>query len=140
MPIDASLTDGSITVDLGGDVIWANEFTWNAVAQQVRFGVDGTPVIEYLFPNRGAQPITLECGWLPRAEVDKLIQLRDRAAQAVMTLQLCDGRHIDVFFSHHEGAPLSTNPVVPRPDYTNVPDPDWYITTLKLFDGAYGPY
>jgi len=135
----ATLEDTSIplTVTLGEDCVWKDQWDWTPVPQKVRLTIDGTAVVETIAPNSATQPITLHCSWLNKATVDDLIQLRDRADQTVMTLTLCDGTTKSVLFSHHKGIPIKVRPTLERPDYVNIPDPDWYDVTLNLFD-AYG--
>ena len=121
---------------LGADVVWTNEHEWSGVKQSVRHAVDGTAIVEWIYPMQGARPVRLECGWLGAAVVAQIVAMRDDPGQATMTLALCDGLTMQVRWAHQDGPPVQTVPTVPRPDYTSVPQPDWSIVALELFEAA----
>jgi hypothetical protein len=135
---DATIEDFSIplTVNIGNNVIWGDEWDWTPIPQKVRQTIDGGAVVETLGPASTLQTITLKCNWLSKAKVDQLVQLRDRTTQSVMTLTLCDGRTKDILFSHEKGPPVQVVPVMERPDYTAAPNPDEYDVILNCFDAT----
>jgi len=136
----ANLSDPVIplSTDLSEDCIFENEWAWTPVPQSVRLALDGTATLENISPLAATQPIILDCSWLSKDKVDKLIQLRDRATQNIMTLTMCDGTTKDVVFDHESGEPVEVIPHVLRPDYINVPDPtqDWYQVRLRLLNAT----
>lgn len=129
---------GALTVNLGSDCIWEDEFKWTPISQSVRKAIDGTCIVEIINPTDAAQLITLECGWQPMSVVENLITIRDRDGdeQLLMTLTLCDGRTKTVLWDHAKGEPLQIVPVLPRPDYAGQLSPDWYTVRLFLFDAT----
>jgi len=129
-----------LELNLGPDCIWVDEFSYSrSVTQTVRLTLDGTAVIEYLGLPAAGVPLTFECGWHTKATVDQLVTIRDRAVaqQLTMRIMTCDGRYKYVVWDHGRLEPVEIRPVLPRPDYDNVPNPDWYDVKLYFLD-AFG--
>jgi len=84
------------TLELPGNLYWADEFAWAGAAQSVERTVSGGAVVESQLLAYG-QPITLTGAWATRAEV---LALNDMQAQpaTVRTLTLNDGSTRAVLF------------------------------------------
>jgi hypothetical protein len=110
--MNATLTDNVIplSVNLGDQCVWTDEWAWTPVPQKVRYAVDGTMVVETISPHAAGQPITLSCSWQGKNNIDNIKTLRDRVNQAVMTLVLCDGQIKSVVFNH-EQIPVEIVPI-----------------------------
>lgn len=126
---DTTLTVGSTTVDLG-DLLWADEFAWQPVAQQVDRSLTGALLIQAAALLAG-RPVTLtggadDRGWISRAT---LLQCTAWAAVPgqVMTLAW-RGSSYSVIWRHQDGA-IEATPVDPRTD--DAADDD-YRVTLRL--------
>lgn len=132
--INSTLVDSSIplTVTIGKQVVWVDEWDWTPVSQSVRLTLDGTLVIETLSGLADGRPITLEVKKLTKSVIDSLILLRDRTPpQTSMTLTLPNTETHTVYFRHHEGVPLVVEPIMKRPDYST--GYDFFNCTIKLF-------
>lgn len=131
---DATLVDTVIpvTVNLGQDVEWIDEFDWSPMPQQVRSTLDGAIVVETLGNISAGQTITVKCGWHNRSTIDDLIDIRDRSVQTQMTLTLCDSRAFTVVLAFHLGPPVKITPHLVVPEYTDAENryADWYDVTL----------
>ena len=136
--VDCTLVDTGLplSITLGKDVIWGNEWDWTGVPQKVRKTLNGAAVVETLSPNSATQPITLKCGWQRKSVIDQLVSMRDRTDQTVMDLTLCDGRVKEVLFDHEGGNPVEVTPIVEMSDYTDTASPDYFEVTLYLFDAV----
>jgi len=121
-------------IDLGIDASWIDEWNWTPYAQTVRKALDGSLVIERISPAADGRPITMFCSWVSKAIVDAVVALRDSMVQDCMTITVADGREFNVLFRHHDGPPVIVTPVLERPDYINVPDPDYYDMTINLIE------
>ena len=131
--INASLAETSLplTVILGKEATWVDEWDWTPVPQVVRKTLDGTLVVETISPQADGRPITLEVKNLAKATVDSLITLRDRSTpQTEMTLTLCDTNTHTVYFRHHDFPPIEVKPIMKRPDYTR--GADYWDVLIKL--------
>ena len=136
--VDCTLIDTGLplTINLGKDVIWVDEWDWTGVPQQVRLAIDGAAVVETLSPQSATQPLTLKCGWQTKTTVDQLVTMRDRTDQTVMDLTLPDGRTKEVLFEHHKQPPIDVSPVVEMPSYDEPESPDWFDVVIHLFDAV----
>lgn len=115
-------------MDLGGNVVWMDEFDWSPVGQSCEVAGDGALVVEHTSTPRGGRPLTLHCGWQTRAVVRTLVALRDALPQTWMELRLDDGREFQVLFRHEAGA-LSA---VPVQRLVVQEETDMYDVTLNL--------
>ncbi|MFZ5466588.1 MAG: hypothetical protein ACOZAI_04935 [Pseudomonadota bacterium] len=127
-----TLTDGTTTLTLPGDLDWTDEYEWTPVAQSApRYSVDGR-----LFVIKGTKqagrPITLQSGddraWISRADVDQLHAWASVAGQQ-LTLTL-RGVARTVMFDH-AAAPVEAQMVMFYGD--PVPE-DRYTITLKFLE------
>lgn len=122
-----TLAYGAITITLTDDMLWADEYAWNAVEQQRSYSLTGALVVDVATKVAG-RPITLtgsdRSGWIARSVLDALYTAAGIAGQAfVLTLR---GVAHNVMF---DADPINAEPVF------DVRDPeagDWYIATLKF--------
>lgn len=126
-----TLSDGSTTVDLHPDLMWADEYAWNPVLQTADRSITGALVI---MPAQmvGGRPITLQpeddsSSWMTRETIDVL---RNWAAGAGQVLQLTlRGTTRNVVFRHQEGVALEAHPVV---HFSDMEPADFYLATLRF--------
>lgn len=130
--------DLPLTVSLGYDVEWTDQFEHSPVPQIARKTLTGTTVFETLFPNSSGQKITLKCGWFTQTIVNQLLQIRDRVTQSSMQLTLCDGTvFTDVLLAYHLGPPVIIVPHLIMPDYGELDaDAEYFDVTLVLMDAS----
>ena len=123
------ITLGAVT--LPGDLIWADEFAWNPVAQSSEYSLTGVPIINESVKQAG-RPITLEAKdsgagyvWVLRSTVLALRTLAETPGWTG-TLTLADTRTFSVGF-REEG-------VLADPVRFIAPlgESDAYTLTLKL--------
>jgi len=113
----ATLTDGTTTVTFGY-TLWIDEDDWTPIPQSIVKSIDGSLIREILPGYDSGRPITLRCEFEGQYKLDQLRTLRDRVSQTDMTLTLEDARVFTVGFRHHEGPPVNSTPLNPRPDMT----------------------
>ncbi len=125
------ITLGSVT--LPGDLKWADEFAWSAVARSAEYSLTGALIVEEATKQAG-RPITLEGKsesqgyiWLERSVI---LALHALVATPLWTgtLTLADGRTFSVMF-RDDG--LSAEPVLHQ-NHTAALDSLPYTFTLKL--------
>lgn len=121
-------------VALPDDVIWTDEFDWTPIGQSVEVDVTGGLVVEYA-PGRSGRPITIRAEWIALSVLRDLEALRDAGVQNTMVLNLSGGRVYDVLFRHFEGPPLSVEPIVERPEYSESDgSPDFFNVMIRLME------
>lgn len=124
-----TLTIAATVLELPRDLVWADEFDYSPVGQQIEPTLTGALVIQEGVLQAG-RPITLEGGdnfaWIRRAD---LVVLRNTtlAAGTTMTLTLHDGRSFPVIWSRGD-SPISAQPIYPTP----IPDAQTYYNGLRL--------
>ena len=99
---------------LPDDLIWVNEFDWNAVEQSVERSLNGALLVQEMAKQKG-QSIELNgenSGWLTRAQVLEL-QLMAQSPNKIMTLILADGREFSVIFDR-SAPPVFAEPIFPE--------------------------
>lgn len=111
------------SIELDDQFEWADEFDWDAVAQEQERSLTGALLVQEGVKLHG-RPITLKSSggvWTPLSVVRQLEALRDQRLK-VMNLVLPDGREFPVIFNRSNGAPLKATPtfrtVNPSPDET----------------------
>lgn len=124
---DTTLTVGGTSVNLGDQLLWADEFAWNPVSQQVDPSVTGALLIQTSVLLAG-RPITLaggqdQRGWISRAA---LLQCQAWAAVPGQVMALAyRGTTHTVIWRHQDGA-IDASPVDPRTD--DAADDDYRVT------------
>lgn len=125
------LSNGTQTIELHPDLLWADEFGWQPVEQSVERTITGALVVMPAL-RVGGRPITLQpeddtSGWMTR---DTIEQLRNWAAgpgsQFVLTLR---GTPRNVVFRHQDGPGLDAKPVV---HFSDMDIGDFYLATLRF--------
>lgn len=100
-----TLSDGSVTINLPGDMLWDDHFGWSPVVQQVGYTLSGALVVESAVKQSG-RPITLRSGenfaLVKKASVDHL-QSWAGVAGKLLTLN-AHGENLTVLL-RHEDAP-----------------------------------
>jgi len=128
-----TLSDGTNTITLPGDMLWQDEYTWQPVVQEVAHSIAGALVVESATRLAG-RPITLtgddDMAWVERGTLQ---QLRAWAATPgkTMTLTLTDGRQFAVVWRHQDAPALEARPVLHRAPA--IAD-DEYVVTIKLME------
>lgn len=125
-----TLTNGTVTVTLPDDLVWADEFAWQPVEQTVQRSLTGALIVQAQ-ARTGGRPITLAAesdsvGWVDRATVEALEALASVPAPS-LTLTLRGVAHA-VLFRHQDGA-IEARPVV---GYSDVQSTDPYHLTVRL--------
>lgn len=127
-----TLSDGVTTLDLSPDLLWSDEFTWQAVEASVTRTWTGALVVQNTARVAG-RPITLEgdapnVGWLTRTQLE---QCHGWASIPEQMLALTyRGVNRTVFFRHQDGA-IESTPVVP---FNDVQPGDFYVVRLRLME------
>lgn len=125
-----TLQRGVTIVTLPDDLLWSNEFAWNAVEVQRRFSIAGALITDVGTKQVGRQ-ITLQGGqdyaWVARADVLTLAGWADEAPQD-MTLTY-RGVEYTVQFDYGFQQPIAAEPVI---DYADPDNTDTYALTLRL--------
>lgn len=128
-----TLADGTSTITLHPDLLWADENDWHPVEQTVERSVTGSLIVQVASRTNG-RPITLQpedegSAWMTQATLDSL---RNWAAVPgkVMTLTM-RGIARQVMFRHQDGAAVPATPVV---HYSDVLSADYYRVTLRLME------
>lgn len=114
---------------LPDDLIWVNEFDWNAVEQSVERSINGALLVQEMAKQKG-QSIELNgenSGWLTRAQVLKLQELAD-SPNKIMQLTLADGRTWSVIFDR-SSIPIIAEPIFPE---AVIDDDALYSVVLRL--------
>lgn len=133
MSTPITLSDGVITLDLPGDMVWHEHFGWSPVVQQVGYTLTGALVVETATKQAG-RPITLSTGadfaWITKAVADQLLAWAEIPGKT-FTL----GAHGAVYsvMMRHDDPPAveatllaeGKNPLVAA---------DWMRVTLKLME------
>lgn len=124
-----TLTHLSTTLPLAEDMLWSDEFSWQAVQQNQQYTIAGALVVEAAAKLAG-RPITLSAGedfaWVPRSTLDTLRTWALLPAQTFTLLYR--GVTHSVMFDHAAGA-LDAQPVIDYSDPTNTDD---YAVTLRF--------
>lgn len=122
------------SVELGDQLEWVDEFTWDAVAQEQERSLGGQLLVQEGLKIHG-RPITLRSGggeWTPLSVVRQLEVLRDQRLR-VMPLVLPDGREFNVIFNRVDGPSIEAESlfrnVLPTPE-------DDYLLTIRLITVA----
>lgn len=127
-----TLSDGTKTVELHPDLLWADENNWFPVEQKVQRTLTGALIVSTATRIAGRpytlQPEDASSAWLPRAELETL---RQWAAGAGQVLQLTlRGQVHDVIFRHQDGA-IDAEPIQHMSDTASG---DWYLVTVRLME------
>lgn len=128
-----TLSTGSASVDLDPDLYWSDEFSWQAVRQQVDTTITGALVVQQGVMQAG-RPITLQpeddsSAWMSRAAVEQL-QAWANTPELTLTLTGLRGVSRSVIFRQQDGA-LVAAPVLHLSD---VDAADNYRVTLRLME------
>ena len=128
-----TLSDGTTTLTLHSDLLWADENQWHPLQQTAQRTITGALIVSVTALTAG-RPITLQpednsSAWMTRATV---AQLRNWAAVPGQTLTLTLGGTVrTVIFRHHDGVAVEATPLV---HYSDNNDADWYLVTLRLME------
>lgn len=113
------------TLTLPDDLWWEDETDWTPVAQTVGYSTTGSLLID-LATKLAGRPITLvgdeSTAWITRSTALALMTLAADPGK-VMTLVI-DLRSFQVMFSHENGKPIDTEPLV---RISPPADDDYYI-------------
>lgn len=127
-----TLTNGATTLALPDDLLWADEFAWQEVAQNKRYSITGRLIVESALRVKG-RPITLagneNHAWITRVNLLTLLAWKAIPGQ-VFNLVLRSEPVRTVQFDHEAGA-IEAAPVV---DYADPTAADNYIVTLKFIE------
>jgi hypothetical protein len=126
-----TLADGTTTITIPDDLLWADEFAWSPVEQSLERGLTGSSIIQVGTKTNG-RPITLApdadgVGWILRSVLDALYGFAAVAGK-VMTLTYRGTAH-QVIFRHQDNGPVEASPVIP---YSDVQPTDYYRVTLRF--------
>lgn len=126
-----TLQYGVTTITLHDDMLWVDEFDWQATVQRAARTIAGSLIVESHARTKG-RPVTLAAGadyaWMPRSTVLALYAAADLPGQKfVLTLR---GAAYTVQFNLEAGA-LEAQPVV---DYSDPDATDWYVVTVRLLE------
>ena len=126
-----TLTYAATTLDLPDDLLWTDEFDWQAVEQRTEYSITGALIVESKAKQSG-RVITLAgddaSGWIPRSMLVTLRAWSLLPAQA-FTLVLRGGTYT-VAFDQPRGA-VAARPVA---DYSNPDGTDYYVPTLRFIE------
>lgn len=124
-----TLTKGADVLTLPDDLLWTDEFSFEALAAQSGYSVGGALIVDEAAKLTG-RPITLEAGdqhgWITRATLLTLEAWRALPGQG-FTLNYRGVDHA-VRMDHERGA-LSARALI---DYSNPQAGDFYVVTLRF--------
>ncbi|MBB4845031.1 hypothetical protein HNP55_003577 [Paucibacter oligotrophus] len=128
-----TLTVGTTSVALPGDLYWSDETAWHPVAQSVERSLTGAAIIS-IQARSGGRPITLEppvalASWMPRFTIELLKAWADQPGQQ-MTLTL-RGMARTVIWRHQDGEVMVARPVQ---HFDDVQPDDAHTATLKFME------
>lgn len=116
-------------VELPEDLLWQDEFAYDAVAQSLTRFEGGGLLVEETALQAG-RPITLagdvQSGWILRTALLAVGSLA-AAANTTYELVLNDGRTFNVIFARPK--PISAEPIIP---YSTPASGDFYAVTIRL--------
>jgi hypothetical protein len=126
-----TLTYASTALTLPDDLLWPDEYAWQAVEQRAQYTITGALLVESAAKQAG-RPLTLQGGgnwaWLDRTTLETL---RAWAALPAQTFSLLfRGVTYSVVFDQPNGA-ISATPVV---DYSDPTTTDYYVVTLRFIE------
>ncbi len=126
-----TLSDGTTTLTLPGDLDWTDEYEWTPVVQDAGYSLTGALIVESGTKQAG-RPITLQSGddraWISRADV---VQLHAWASVAGQQLTLTLRGVARTVMFDHAAAPVEAQMVMFYGD--PVPE-DRYTITLKILE------
>jgi len=123
------------TIVLGGvtlnpNMVWAERYFVQSIAQSVKTTLGGAPVV-FAVPLRKGQELTLlaseNFGWLQKSVVDQLVVLAS-VPGAIYSLEF-GSQTMSVVFAHHNPPALQMTPFVPRIVHEAT---DYFIGQIKL--------
>ncbi len=126
-----TLTYGATTLTLPDDLLWTDEFSWQAVEQRTEFSITGALIMEAAAKQAG-RPVTLAGsqtrGWVTRTTLQTLKAWAALPAQA-FTL-VVNGGSLAVAFDQARGA-VEAEPLFAL---VGVDANDDYIPTLRFIE------
>jgi len=129
--LSITLTDGDTTIELPGDLQWADEFDWSPVEQEAEHSIAGALIVQQGVKLKG-RPITLQSGsgaWIQRDELLALQAYYFSSGQQ-LTLSLW-GNDYTVMFERPAGLKAVEVLRVANPDNDH-----FYTVTLKFIEVA----
>jgi hypothetical protein len=126
-----TLTRGVTVLTLPDDLLWPDEYEWQAVEQRTQYTITGALIVEASAKQAG-RAITLQGGvdyaWIERTALETL---RTWAGYAAETFVLSyRGASFDVAFDHPRGA-IAAAAVI---DYCDPEGTDYYAVTLRFIE------
>ena len=124
-----TLTYSTTTLTLEDDMVWRDEFAWQAVVQSTAFTIAGAFVVDAAQKQAG-RPITLDGShaWIDRGLLTTLKSWAESPGR-VMTLFYRGVSH-SVVFDQERGA-IEATPVI---DYADPDNTDLYAVTLRFLE------
>jgi len=120
-----TLSDGTTTIELPGDLIWTDEFSWSAVERSDSRGLTGA-VIRQVGVRQAGRPITLvspdDGGWWPRSRWSQIQTWLD-TPDVALTLTLRGIPYSVAWRAEGTAAPAEAEPLLHYSD----PDPESWI-------------
>ncbi len=126
-----TLSDGTTTLHLPGDLEWTDEYAWLAVTQAVEYSLTGALVVD-VGARQAGRPITLanEAAWITRADA-VILRAWANTPGKQLTLTLADASVHTVVWRHQDAPALTVTPVA----YVAPATPaDVCTTTLKFME------
>lgn len=127
-----TLTYLTATLDLPPDLLWSDEFSWNAVVQRKQYSITGALVVESHAKQSG-RPITLESGdgaWMRRSTLEAL-KAWEATAGARFSLVLRGEASRLVAFDRETSAIEATQI---NTDYDSTSADDLFTVTLRFIE------
>ena len=124
-----TISDGTTTVELPGDLEWTDEYQWSPIAGESAYSLGGRLVVHESAVLTG-RPLTLsgDPTWLQRGTIEQLRAMD--LPSAVLTVTLADGRQFLCGWRRDDGPPIRAESVAYSAPSA---DTDWYSVTLQLF-------
>jgi len=127
-----TLTYGVTTVTLPNDLLWTDEFGWQAVEQRTQYSITGALIVEAASKQAG-RAITLaggpSWGWITRSVLVTLQAWAELPAQQ-FTLVLRGEAARTVVFDQAQ-RPIEAQPVI---DYSDPDSTDDYVATIRFLE------
>lgn len=130
-----TLTYNGTTLELPPDLVWADEFTWLPVRQEISRSTAGTLLVDVAVCV-GGRPITLRgesnSAWITRADLKTVVAWAALPGQQ-FTLSLHDSSQYTVIFNHGNGDTTQAIGQEPVVDFCDAEDSDYYCGLALRF-------
>ena len=128
--MNITLSDGTTSITLPVDMVWADRHSWSPVEQTVNTSLTGAAIVDVGTRLTG-RPLTLQSdeqhAWMPYASVSQIKEWADIAGKQISLTIGADS--FQVIFRHHDKPAVDVFAVI---DYDTPDAQDWFYGVLKF--------